>query len=192
MHWNIFILSLYRMESLRIPRRISTFLLCWSGLQTRQCAQSSAWGWHCSPADHMFGGAGALSSRSGWLLHFQMLYWKVCSLMLIFLSRSHLRIANTWWTESRGRRSSHISNLKLMCDILIASQLWIINYSWHTYAEDIEAESLCYWFADQLIWKTVKAHVASELKVSLFFQLQYLETDRTKSILQKYVCYCNN
>lgn len=53
----------------------------------------------------------------------------------------------------------------------------------HTYTEDVEAESLRNWLADQLIWKTVKAHMPSEVQVSLFFVLSYLKTGRTKNIL---------
>lgn len=43
----------------------------------------------------------------------------------------------------------------------------------HTHTEDVEAESLRGRFADQLIWKAVKAHVATELQSSLFFILMY-------------------
>lgn len=58
----------------------------------------------------------------------------------------------------------------------------------HTYTEDVEAESLCNRFADQLIWKTVKANMPPELQVSLFFILRYLETGRTKTKLGQMTC----
>lgn len=51
----------------------------------------------------------------------------------------------------------------------------------HTYTEDVEAKPLSSRFADQLIWKTVKPHMASELQVSLFFILRYLENRQDKN-----------
>lgn len=50
----------------------------------------------------------------------------------------------------------------------------------HTYTEDVEAESLCDRLADQLVWKTVKPNVASELQGPLLLILSF-ETDRTMS-----------
>lgn len=47
----------------------------------------------------------------------------------------------------------------------------------HTYTEDVKAESLSNRFADHLIWKTVKPHMASDLEVSLFFILRDLELE---------------
>lgn len=44
------------------------------------------------------------------------------------------------------------------------------------YAEDVEAEALCDCFADQLIWKTVEAHVSAELYGSFVFILKRCNT----------------
>lgn len=89
-----------------ISQRICTCLLCWSGLRSRLCAQSSAWGWHCSPAARMFVDAAAPCSHSGWPPRFQMLYWKGCSLTLTSQCRFHL-----WRQERRqedeGRTNPH-------------------------------------------------------------------------------------
>lgn len=49
--------------------------------------------------------------------------------------------------------------------------------STHTYAEDIEAKSLSNRLADQLVGKTVKAHVAIKLNGSFVFILMDLERE---------------
>lgn len=87
-----------------ISQRICTCLLCWSGLRSRRCARSSAWGWHCSPAAHTFVDAAAPCSHSGWPLHFQMLYWKACSLKLTSQCRFHL------WRQERRQEDEGQTN----------------------------------------------------------------------------------
>lgn len=53
----------------------------------------------------------------------------------------------------------------------------------HTHTEDVEAESLCRCFADQLIWKAVKPHMATELQSSLLFILRNYNENKTIFIL---------
>lgn len=172
-----------RLPSRDCSQRSCTFLLCWSGLRSRQCARWSAWGWRCSPAARTFVAWAALCSRSGWPLRFQMSYWTACSSKLTSQSRFRLKRQERWWERVWFTSVSQVPN-NCRYQALHTFRLWPPPGLALTYTEDVKAETLRHGFADQLIRKTVEPNMASEFKVSFFFALANMERGQTENMLE--------